>query len=141
MTLFIADDNEKFRQRLASIINELPGIEVVGQASDVQDSIETINRIRPDTIILDIHMPGGSGLDVLQAAKSIDPGLVVMMLTVGPSSEYREKSLAMGATYFFEKSTNMKKMMTILAKLARRKKNGSKRSTKANDRLHFRRCA
>jgi DNA-binding NarL/FixJ family response regulator len=131
MTLFIADDNERFRQRLASILDGIPGIEVVGQAGHVQEAITAINRIMPDTIILDIHMSGGSGLDVLQAAKSVKPGPVVMMLTVGPSSEYREKSLAMGSNYFFEKSSDMKKMMTTLTQLARRQKKRSK-----NERCH-----
>lgn len=126
MTLLIADDNERFRQRLASILNGIPGIEVVDQASHVQEAITAINRIKPDAIILDIHMPGGSGLDVLQAAQLVKPIPVVMILTVGPSSEYREKSLAMGANYFFEKSSDMKKMMATLTQLARRQKKGSK---------------
>lgn len=126
MTLFIADDNEKFRQRLATILSGIAGIEVVGQAGHVQEAITAISRMKPDMIILDIHMPGGSGLDVLQAARSVKPGPVVMMLTVGPSSEYREKSLAMGANYFFEKSSDMKKMMATLTQLARRHKKVSK---------------
>jgi len=122
MTLFIADDNERFRQTLASILGGIPGIELVGQAGHVQEAIRSINRIKPDTIILDIHMPGGSGLDVLQAAQSVKPVPVVVMLTVGPGSEYREKSLALGANYFFEKSSDMKKMMATLTQLARRHK-------------------
>lgn len=120
MTLLIADDNNEFRRRLASIIGSLDNIEVVGQAGDVAEAIGAIERIKPDAVILDIHMPGGSGLDVLQAAKLMKPAPVIIMLTVSSASEYREKCLAMGADYFFEKSSDQTKMMSTLTKLAQR---------------------
>jgi len=120
MTLLIADDSTEFRRRLASIITCLDDIQVVGQAGDVPNAIGAIERTRPDAVILDIHMPGGSGLDVLKAAKLAIPAPVIMMLTVCSGSEYREKCFAMGADYFFEKSNDLSKMMSTLSKLARK---------------------
>jgi len=120
MTLLIIDDNNKFRTLLASIIGRLDNIEVVGQAGDVSDAIEEIKRTKPDAVILDIHMPGGSGFDVLQAAKSTKPAPVVLMLTVCSGKEYREKCMSLGADYFFEKSGDLTKMMSTLTRLARK---------------------
>ena len=105
---------------MASVLAGIEGIEIAGQAGEVSEAIKSIDRTAPDVIILDIHMPGGSGLDVLKTVKlSLHPPLV-MMLTVGPGTEYREKCLAMGADYFFEKSSDLKKIMMILAKLVKR---------------------
>jgi DNA-binding NarL/FixJ family response regulator len=75
-----------------------------------------IARKMPDVVILDIHMPNGSRLDVLWVVKSTKSVSVVVMLTVGPSSEYKEKCLAMGADYFFEKSSVLRKMTALLRK-------------------------
>ena len=120
MRLFIADDNVPFRTRLASIFSEMDGISVVGEAGDVPGAIEGIKRAKPDTIILDIHMPGGNGLDVLQVAKSSRPTPIVIMLTVGPRSEYETASYMTGADYFFEKSSDLQNMARMLKGFARK---------------------
>ncbi len=120
MRLFIADDNIPFRTRLASIFSAMEGIKVVGEAGDVPGAIDQISRLRPDTIILDIHMPGGSGLDVLQVAKSFKPAPIVIMLTVGPRSEYETASYLSGADYFFEKSSDLKNMARLVKAYAKR---------------------
>ena len=117
MKLLIVDDNIKYRHRLASVISSIKGIEVVGQAGDVPEAIDAVKRMKLDTIILDIHMPGGSGLDVLRASKSISPAPLVIMLTVGPESEYRDTCFALGADYFFEKSNGIRAMMSLLIKM------------------------
>ena len=122
MKLFIADDNVRYRQRLVSILSQLDGITIAGEAGDVAEAIDSIKKTRPDVMMLDIHMPGGSGLDVLQAAKTIEPAPVIIMLTVGPGSEYRNKCLAMGADYFFEKSSGLKKITLILMKMVHESK-------------------
>ena len=120
MRLFIADDNIPFRTRLASIFSGVDGIKVVGVAGDVPEAIEGVKRLRPDTIILDIHMPGGNGLDVLQVAKSSSPAPTVIMLTVGPRSQYETTSYMIGADYFFEKSSDLKNMARLLKNFAKK---------------------
>jgi DNA-binding NarL/FixJ family response regulator len=120
MRLFIADDNVPFRTRLASVLACVAGIEVVGQSGDVPGTIEAIERTDPDTVILDIHMPGGSGLDVLHAIKASRRSRRVIMLTVGPKSEYETTSYLTGADYFFEKSSDLRKMAKMLRTMARK---------------------
>jgi DNA-binding NarL/FixJ family response regulator len=119
MTLFIADDNRKFRQRLASVVSALESVDVVGQAGTVRNAVSAVARTQPDVLILDIQMPGGSGLDVLRKVKALNSSPVVIMLTVCSAREYKEKCKAFGADYFFEKSGDLAKMLTLLEKMAR----------------------
>jgi DNA-binding NarL/FixJ family response regulator len=119
MRIVIADDNAPFRTRLAALLSSIGGVEVVGQAEDVPGALETIDRTKPDTVILDIHMPGGSGLDLAQAVKSSHRTTRVIMLTVGPRSEYQSMAYLRGADFFFEKSSDLRKLAKMLKALAR----------------------
>ncbi len=122
MKLFIADDNVPFRTRLTSILAGIDGIEIVGVAGDVPGAIDAIKRTKPDTVILDIYMPGGDGLDVLHEIKSARPSPVVIMLTVGPRNSYETMSYLTGADYFFEKTSELWKMGRMLKAIAREQK-------------------
>ena len=120
MKILIADDNVQFRTRLASILGGIEGIEIVGETGDVPETLEAIQRTRPETIILDIHMPGGNGFDVLGVTKATKPSPMVIMLTVGPRSEYQTRSYLLGADYFFEKSSELRKMAMMLKHMAKK---------------------
>ena len=123
MRVFIADDNVPFRSRLASILGGIDGIEIVGEAGDVPETVRAIRHTNPDVLLLDIHMPGGSGLDVLAVAKAARPAPMVIMLTVGPRSEYQTESYLLGADYFFEKSSELRKMGNLLKRIAKKYSN------------------
>jgi DNA-binding NarL/FixJ family response regulator len=118
MKLFIADTNDRVRQRLASIAASVEGIEVVGEAGDVGNAVGGIKRAKPDSVIVALPLSGGSGLDVLSAAKSINPASVAIVLTQSPCSECQLKCFALGADYFFEKSGDIKKIVTTLVLLS-----------------------
>lgn len=118
MTLYIAETNDRVRQRLASIAASVEGLAVVGEAGEVGNAVEGIKRAKPDSVIVALPMSGGSGIDVLSAAKSIDPTPVAIILTQSPCKECERKCFAMGADYFFEKSSEMKRLVTTLVLLA-----------------------
>ena len=117
MKVFIADDSEVVCERLTIMLSELPGIEITGQAKDVGESIESIRRLHPDVVILDIRMPGGSGIDVLEDIKKTNDAPVVIVLTNYPYPQYRKKCMALGAEYFFDKATEFEKVMEVLETL------------------------
>ncbi len=119
MRLVIADDNVGFLKRLTSILGAIEGIKIVGGATDVPGAIALIRQTKPDAIILDLHMPGGSGFDVLRYIKTAGNPPVVIVLTVGPRSAYEGKCMAAGADYFFEKSSELRNMIVALRGLAR----------------------
>jgi len=103
--VFIADDSLVVREHLVTMLDELAGIVIVGQAETVAEAITAIGKLQPDVVILDIHMPDGSGIDVLQTIKQDGPAPVVIVLTNYPYPAYRQKCLQAGADFFLDKST------------------------------------
>ncbi len=84
--LFIADDSSVIWERLVSLINELGRFDVVGVTKTVQEAINGVAELMPDVLILDIAMPGGSGVNVLQAVKQGPYApLVIVVLTNFPA--------------------------------------------------------
>ena len=119
MKVFIADDSALVRERLAALISEIEGVEVVGQAEDAPEVLEGIQQLRPDVVILDIRMPGNNGIQVLEAIKRSTAAPVVIMLTAFPYPQYRKKCLEAGAEYFFDKATEFEQVAEVLKKSKR----------------------
>ena len=117
LRVFIADDSDLVRERLATLISELEAVELVGQAEDAHEALEAIQRLEPDVAILDIRMPGGNGIQVLEAVKVSGSALVIIMLTAFPYPQYRKKCLEAGAEYFFDKTTEFEQVAKVLGEL------------------------
>src|SRR5258707_14247135 len=75
MKVFIADDSRVVVERLASLLEEVPGARLVGQAGDVPAAGIGIQKKKPDAVILDLHKPPGTGLAVLCAIRIDHPDL------------------------------------------------------------------
>jgi len=115
--VFIVDDSPVVRDRLVALISELPNVEVVGQADIAFEAINSIRQLRPSVVVLDISMPGGSGMYVLETIKKDRPGPVVIMLTNFAHDQYRQKCLQLGADYFFDKSTEFERVTEVLRQI------------------------
>lgn len=92
------------REQVLGLLSELDGIEIVGQAEYPLEAFRAISVLRPDVVILDIHLIGGSGIEVLQRIKRLDPAPIVIMLTNSPGLPYRRKCMMAGADFFLDKS-------------------------------------
>ena len=115
--VFIVDDSPIVRDRLTSLLSELPGVEVVGQADIAFEAIDSIRKLRPAVVVLDISMPGGSGMHVLETIKQDRPEPTVIMLTNFAHDHYRQKCLQLGADHFFDKSTEFERVSEVLRQL------------------------
>ena len=115
--VFIVDDSPIVRNRLVSTLSELPNVEVVGQAETAFEAINSIRKLQPAVVVLDISMPGGSGMHVLETIKKERPGLTVIMLTNFAHDHYRQKCLQLGADFFFDKSTEFGRLSEVLREL------------------------
>ena len=112
--VFLVDDSGIVRDRLVTMLSDLKGIEIVGQAEDAREASDSIRKLKPDAVILDIRLSGGSGIDVLRVIKKEQPTLTAIMLTFYPYPQYRKSCLRAGANYFFDKSTGFEKIPEVL---------------------------
>lgn len=109
MKVFIADDSAIMRERLIGMLSELPEIEIIGQAEDGLEATNLIEKLNPDVVILDIHMPGGSGIEVLRNIKKNEPVPLVIILTSYSYPQYRKKCMDLGRISFLINQRNLKK--------------------------------
>jgi DNA-binding NarL/FixJ family response regulator len=130
LKVVIADDSDTLRERLVDLLSDKPAIEIVGEARDGLGAEVLIRRLKPDVVILDIRMPGESGIDVLRRIKKNGSGPIVMMFTNYPYKQYRSRCLGVGADYFFDKSTEFVKIPEVLEQLAMKLK---KKESKARE--------
>lgn len=114
MDVFIADDSPLVRERLASMLADVDGVRVVGEAGDINGAVAGILSLQPQTLILDVELPGGTGIDVLKAISGAQPMPRVIMLTNNPQPAYREKCRRAGAEFFFDKTLEIEKVAQVL---------------------------
>jgi DNA-binding NarL/FixJ family response regulator len=115
--VLIADDSHIVRERLVSLLSDLPGVEIVGEAETAFEAIQSIRRLRPAVVILDISMPGGSGIQVLETIRKEKPVPLIIMLTNFTHEPYRQRCFKLGADYFFDKSNEFEKVRDVLESL------------------------
>jgi len=103
MRILIADDHEVVRRGLKLILlEEFPDANV-GEAGNARETFEQAEAGEWDLVLLDINMPGRSGLDVLAEIKQLRPKLPVLILSVSPESEFAERTLRAGAAGYINK--------------------------------------
>lgn len=100
------------------MLEELTAVEVVGQAGTVGEAIDAISQLLPDVVILDLRMPGGSGIDVLHQIKQNGVESMVIMLTnYYTFAGYRQKCLDAGADFFLDKSTEFDQIPRLVERV------------------------
>jgi DNA-binding NarL/FixJ family response regulator len=118
LKVFLADDSSLIRDRVAALLATLDMV-VVGQASTPAGSIDGILSSRPDVVVLDVQLEGGSGLEVLRAVRSAAPQIAVVVFSNNASPAYRKRYLSDGAVGFFDKSTEFEQLAQAVASTCR----------------------
>lgn len=122
ITVLIVDDSPLVRERLVHMVSQFSGVEIAGQTGDPQVALDAIRSLSPSVVILDIRLPGRSGVELLPEIKRLDPAPVVIMLTNYPYPQYREKCMEAGADFFLDKSTEFQRIGEILEEISSREK-------------------
>jgi DNA-binding NarL/FixJ family response regulator len=117
LRVLIADDSAEIGETLRHACKLSPRIEVIGQARDGAAALRALREFKPDVVILDIHMPIISGIEVLETVKMEGLECIVLVFSGVGEAVYREKCLAMGADYFFDKATEFEKFLSTLGTL------------------------
>jgi DNA-binding NarL/FixJ family response regulator len=127
MKVFIVDDSKIVCKGLQQMLINIANVEIVGQAHNAPDAIASISEAKPDVVILDIRLPGLSGIDVLKDIRAKKLPSRVIMLTNYPYPQYRKKCKELGADYFFDKVTEIEEIPKVIAELAKNKRENVKK--------------
>jgi two-component system, NarL family, response regulator DevR len=117
MRIFIVEDSVIVRGRIMVMLTSIEGVSICGMSGIMDEAIKAIARERPDVVLIDLKIFGGSGMDVLKNVKESNPSAVTIVLTNYPYQQYREKCRELGADYFFDKSTEFEKAFEVIASL------------------------
>ena len=107
--VFLADDSGAIRARVAALLNahHLP---VVGEGASPEACIAGILASRPEVVVLDIQLEGGTGLEVLQAVRAASPDIAFVVFSNNTSAVYRKRYLGEGASGFLDKSVDFERL-------------------------------
>jgi DNA-binding NarL/FixJ family response regulator len=95
--IILADDHQLLRQGLKKIIQEYPGMQVIGEAGDGIELLRMLPKTRPDLIIIDVSMPNLRGIEAIPKIKALIPNAKILVLTMHGDKEYLTQSIAAGA--------------------------------------------
>jgi DNA-binding NarL/FixJ family response regulator len=104
--VYLVDDQAMIRAALRSFLGQRAEFEVVGTCGDARKALEEIHELRPDVVVLDITMPGLSGLDALAALRKRMPRVRVVMLTHHEGESFVQQALAAGADGYLSKDSD-----------------------------------
>src|SRR5690242_6218399 len=115
-TMLVVDDQFLIRSGLVALLRAAPGIEVIGEAQDGEEAIEIAARTRPDVILMDIRMPGISGITATERilAQAAPPPPKILVLTTFDLDEYVYGALKVGACGFLLKDTPPDRLLAAI---------------------------
>lgn len=117
MKILIIDDSPLLCDKLSNLINENLRVENIDCVYRAEGAIETIEKTRPEVVILDIRLPDGNGIDLLKEIKQRSLAGKTVMFTSYAYPHYRKKCLSAGADHFFNKSSEFEKVIEFLKDL------------------------
>lgn len=96
-TVFLADDHTIVREGLQHILTAQPDIDVIGQAANGKRAVDAVTRMTPDVAVLDIAMPGLSGVEAARRIRDVCPTIEIVVLSMHSSKEHISRALKAGA--------------------------------------------
>ncbi len=116
--VLVADDHAIVRRGLRQILSETPDVMVGGEASTAQEVIRLLTDERWSVVVLDLSLPGSSGLDLLARIRREHPQCPVLVLTVHPEDQYAVRCIKAGAAGFLTKESAPDKLIDAVRKVA-----------------------
>jgi DNA-binding NarL/FixJ family response regulator len=115
--VLIADDHAILRRGLKEIlVRELKEV-VCGEAEDTQQALDLVRKQEWDLVILDVSMPGRSGLDVIRELKPLQPKLPILVLSMHPEDQYGKRVLKAGASGYMNKESAPEELIKAIRKV------------------------
>jgi DNA-binding NarL/FixJ family response regulator len=114
----VADDHDLFREGLRQLLDRGGEFEVVGEAGNAPDTMQCVRRLAFDVLILDLAMPGRSGVDLVRQVKTERPDLPILVLSMHAEDQYAVRALTAGAAAYLTKGSRVDVVRQALRRLA-----------------------
>jgi DNA-binding NarL/FixJ family response regulator len=120
LVVALVEDSILMRAHVAASLSDVKGVGPIWQAHDVPSALRLLGTLKPDVLILDIELPGQSGLDLLKVVRKEDT-VVIIMLTIHDHPKMRQRAADLGVNYFFSKLSEFDRVADVCRELAGRR--------------------
>ena len=112
--ILIVDDHLLVRVGTARLLADIDGLQVIGQADSGEQAIEKVADLKPDTVLMDIRMPGIGGLEATRRCLRVDPDLKIIAVTIYGDEPYPTKMLSAGAVGYLTKNAQINEIVKAI---------------------------
>lgn len=103
ITVLLVDDHARFRHTVHRLLDSEADIRVVGEAANGPEAMSAVERLKPDVLVVDVEMPGFSGLQVTRRVRSSHPEIRIVALSLYDDEQFRDAMRDAGASAFVRK--------------------------------------
>ena len=112
--LLLVDDHAVVRSGLRMLLDNEPDVEIVGEAGTAREALDSVPRLKPDIVLMDIGLPDKSGIDAAREIKRLRPETGIVALTIHEDEEYFFKMLEAGASGYVPKRAAPEELLTAI---------------------------
>jgi DNA-binding NarL/FixJ family response regulator len=112
--VLIADDHPVVRRGMSALLSSLEGVEVVAEVGNGEDAVREAQLLRPDVVVMDVQMPGVSGIEATRRLTTAVPGTAVLVVTMFEDDETVFSALQVGARGYLLKGAEQEDILTAL---------------------------
>jgi DNA-binding NarL/FixJ family response regulator len=116
--IILADDHPIVRAGIRETLKQIPGVEIIGEASDGREAVELVGSVRPDVALLDISMPRLNGLEATERIVKAYPEVRVIILSRHENEEYYWRALKIGACGYVLKNAVISELKAAVQRVA-----------------------
>jgi DNA-binding NarL/FixJ family response regulator len=114
LRVLIADDHPLFRKGMRTLLESMPDIVVVGEATNGTEAVEQATELRPDLVLMDLQMPEGGGLEATRRITAVDPQIFILVVTLFEDDDSVFAALRSGARGYILKDADEEEMMRAI---------------------------
>jgi NarL family two-component system response regulator LiaR len=114
ITILLAEDHVVVRESIRQLLEREAGFEVIGEASDGEEAVDTARRLKPDVIIMDISMPNLNGIEATRQIKALHPPAAILILTAYDYEQYIFPLLEAGAAGYLLKDVGSRELIEAI---------------------------
>mgnify|MGYP002382316549 FL=1 len=118
ISVVLADDHQLMREGLRRLLGATPGMHVAGEAGSGHEVLELLRRVAVDVAVLDLSMPGMTGMDLIRRVKTEFPHVAVLVLTMHAEEQYAMRAFRCGASGYLTKDSAGDELVQAIRKVA-----------------------